>query len=143
MSRDLHGVIRYRKHLVDEKRRALADLLRQEDYLLQAQAMLAEQMQHEAEVAASDSMGAGLGYALYIRQAQERRDAILAALAETRRRVDAAQDEVRESFKELKTFEIAQENRDATERQEADHKEQLGLDAIGIELHRRRKPGLE
>ncbi len=143
MARDLDGVIRYRKHIVDEKRRALGELLRQEDYLIQAREMLERQMREEAAIAAADSRGAGLGYGLYVARAHQRRDQIAAALAETRRRVEQAQDEVRESFKELKTFEIAQESRDTRERAERDHKEQQSLDEIGLELHRRRaaKPG--
>lgn len=142
MARDLKGVIRYRKHVVDEKRRALGELLRQEDYLLQAQRMLEEQMREEAAIAAADARGAGQSYGLYVGRAHQRRDQILAALAETRRRIELAQDAVRESFKELKTFEIAQDNREIKERAERERKDQQILDAIGIELHRRRGPRL-
>jgi flagellar export protein FliJ len=141
MAKGLLGVIRYRKHVVDEKRRKLGDLLRQEDYLLRALGDLEAQMRQEAEAAASDIQGAGRTYALYIQRAHERRDTILAALAETRRHVARAQDEVRDSFKDLKTLEIAQENRETTARREAEHKEQIVLDDIGLDLYRRRDRG--
>lgn len=138
MPRDLHGVIRYRKHVVDEKRRALGELLRQEDYLRGSLVALDEEMQREAQIAASDSRGAGIGYGFYIQRAKDRRDALIAAIEEMGRRVDKAQEEVRESFKELKTFEIAQENRDEAERQERETKAQQTLDGIALDLHRRR-----
>jgi flagellar export protein FliJ len=66
-----------------------------------------------------------------------------AALAEHRRRLDAAlsdaQDNLADAFRALKVVEISQENRDRREREERDQKEQKTLDEIGLTLHRRRK----
>lgn len=138
MPRDLTGVIRYRKHIVDEKRRALGELLRQDDLLRQSLSDLETEMRREADIAGADSQGVGIGYGYYLQRAKERRDSLSAAIQELARRIDKAQEEVRESFKELKTFEIAQENRDEAERQEREAKDQQALDGIAIDQHRRK-----
>jgi flagellar export protein FliJ len=67
-----------------------------------------------------------------------RKQEMAAALAEVRRLIDEAREELAEAYRRLKTFEVTQEARALAEEQEANRLEQMDLDEIGLTLHRRR-----
>jgi flagellar biosynthesis chaperone FliJ len=52
--------------------------------------------------------------------------------------IDAARDELAEAYRRLKTFEVTQEQREDAEEKEFNRREQIDLDEIGLNLHRRR-----
>lgn len=137
--KDLHTVIRLRKWDVDEKRRELGALLAEEINLRERRAALDEEIRAENDCARSHVGEADLTLGSYAARAHARRTQLDAAIEEAYKRVQAAQDELAEMFKDLKTFELAQEARDEAERQERNRKEQGVMDDIGLELFRRRK----
>ena len=138
MSRDLKGVIRFRKWELDEKRRALGDLLRKEQGLIEALQKFDEEMQAEQRAASAHAIEGGLTFGNYAVAAKARRLQVESWLEDTRRDIEAARDILAQSFKEFKTFEIAQDQREEREKQERDLKTQKALDEIALNIHRRR-----
>ncbi|WP_404384119.1 flagellar FliJ family protein [Caenispirillum salinarum] len=136
--RGLRGLIRLHKHQVDEKRRALADLERTEQEILDRQQALREEMVRE-QAAVREDPALGLTFGAYVQRHKERQERLAQSLANIRKAIEAARDDLSEAFKELKTYEITQANRDLREKHERDRKEQEVLDEIGLTLHRRRE----
>lgn len=139
MAQDLHAVIRLRKWEIDEKRRELSVLLSEQEAVVQRRAALDEEILRENDCARSHVGEADFTLGDYAKRAHSRRQQLDHAIAEADRRVEEARDQLTEMFKDLKTFELAQEARDEAERKEREHKEQVKMDEIGLELFRRRK----
>lgn len=138
---DLHTLIRVRKWDVEEKQRALGALLRNEEQLLEFSAALERELAEEKAFVSQSDPGHRMTFEPYVQRCRQRREEIEKAMAQLRQRIDAARDELAEAFRRLKTFEITQEVRDTAEAAEENRVEQLTLDEIGLELHRRRAAG--
>lgn len=138
MSKGLHGVIRLHKWTVDEKRRALGQLLQREEEILRFQRLLQEELLREQTLARQD-VTLARAFGQYLKLYSRRRDAIAQALVEVRQRIEAARQDLADAFLDLKTFELTQASRDRQEKLERDRKEQAMLDEIGLTLHRRRE----
>jgi flagellar FliJ protein len=136
--KDLHTLIRLRKWDVDEKQRALGQLLRQEESVIERRQGL------EAEVAAEITYTSTLPadqrgtLAAYLKRCDEFREKLKELLVEVRRQIEVAQNELAETYRRLKTFEVTQEARDAAETAEENRLEQIELNELGLELHRRK-----
>ena len=142
MAKDLHAVIRLRQWDVDEKRRAMGALLRREQEIVEQQHALEAELKREGE-AARKTEDAGFIFGAYYQRYQMRRDQLAQALTTLQGLIEKAQDELADAFRELKTFEISQENRDKREAEAENRKDQVALDEIAMPLHRRRKQGLD
>jgi len=142
MAKDLHAAIRLHQWEVDEKRRAMAELLRQEADIINHQNQLEQELLDEQK-AAREAEDAGFVFAAYYKRYQMRRDQLAGMLKTLQATIEDAQDELAEAFKELKTMEISQENRDKRAAAERNRKEQSALDEIAMTLHRRKKQGLD
>jgi flagellar FliJ protein len=130
--KELHTLIRLRKWDVDEKQRALAVLLRQEEGVIERQAALEADIVNELAFAANlpaDQRGTLSGY---LKRCENFREALSAALQEIRQRIGA------ESYRRLKTFEVTQDQRDLAEEKEDARLETIELNEIGLNLHRRK-----
>lgn len=138
MSGDLKTVIRVRRWEIDEKRRDLGALLAEEAALLSRRTALAEEIQAENACAREHVREADFTLGTYAARAHSRRLQLDAAIADANRRIEEARDELAQMFKDLKTFELAQEAREEAERKERDRKEQIVMDEIGLELFRRK-----
>ncbi|GAA0601811.1 flagellar FliJ family protein [Caenispirillum bisanense] len=138
MAKGLHGVIRLHKWTVDEKRRALGQLLQREEEILRFQRLLQEELLREQTLARQD-VTLAMAFGQYLKLYSRRRDALAQALVEVRQRIDAARQDLAEAFLDLKTYELTQASRDRQEKLERDRKEQAMLDEIGLTLHRRRE----
>jgi len=139
--KDLHTLIRIRKWDVEEKQRALGVLLRREGDVLAAQAALFDELAQEKAFVASAEPAQRLTFAAYLKHWDLRRENIEKALAEVRRLIDEAREELAEAYRGLKTFEVTQDVRDAAAAVETDRLEQIELNEIGLTLHRRRAQG--
>ncbi|MFN3076356.1 MAG: flagellar export protein FliJ [Alphaproteobacteria bacterium] len=139
MAADLKALIRYSKWGVDEKRRVLADLQRREDAILAEQRALEEEILAEQRLVATSAVevSAGFAYGGFAIRCLQRREQLSAALENARALVAQAQDELAEAFRELKTYEISQANRERREREEMERREQVDQDEISLNLFRR------
>ena len=132
----LPTLIRVRTWALEEKRRKVADLEALETQLLEAIARLDDEVQLENQVA-SDDTDARFTYGSYISVAIDRRRTLDASVDDVRRQIEAAREEVTLAYQELKKFEVAHNNRKRRVREEANRREQIVLDEIAIEGHRR------
>jgi len=136
--KDLHTLIRVRKWDVEEKQRALGVLLRREGDVLATQAALFDELAREKAFVSQAQPVQRLTFAPYLKQWDLRRENVEKALAEVRRLIDEAREELAEAYRNLKTFEVTQEARDAAAVAESERLEQIDLNEIGLTLHRRR-----
>jgi flagellar export protein FliJ len=138
MARGLQGIMRFRRYQVDQARRDLGKLLNEVAILERGASDLEVQIVAEQRAANEHPAEGGFIYGQYAQRAIQQRTRFAHAIQVMEGRIAAAQDGLRNEYKELKVVEIAQENRDAAEAAEANRAAQNVLDEIGIELHRRR-----
>ena len=136
-TKDLHTLIRIRKWDVDEKQREAAVLMRREEAILAAQKELAAEMAREAAFVSAAEVIETFTFSAYLARCDVRKEEMAQALIEVRRLIEEARDELAEAYRRLKTFEVTQERRDLAEEQETNRLEQIDLNEIGLNLHRR------
>jgi len=139
VGKDLHSLIRLNDWQVDEKRRVLAELFAAAEALEAKARKLEQDLINEQKVAAESPAEAGLLYGYYAKAVIDRREALAVAIAEAERQVIEARDLLREAYRELKKYEVAQEHRDTREASENGRREQIQLDDVGIQGFIRRK----
>ena len=139
MAKDLKNLIRLHEWQVDEKRRKVGTLLSLvADLELQAR-RLEEELVAEQAAASADPAEAGFFYGTYAETVIERRQRIAYSIAKAEEEIAAAQEELREAYRDLKKYEIAQENRIKRETYEQARKEQAFLDDIGLQSFRQKR----
>lgn len=136
---DLHNLIRLGEWQVDEKRRQLGQLLKVLDDLEERARRLEQELIEEQRVAARDPSGAGYLYGNYAEAVIERRERLKESIARAEAEVARARDELREAYRDLKKYEIAQRNRDQKAAAERARKEQMVLDELGLQGYRTRQ----
>jgi flagellar export protein FliJ len=137
-AKGLKTLIRLSKFNVDEKRRMLTALQTREDEIIAEILREEEQLKVEQQLAAEDSTGIGFAYGAYHQAWMQRREALFQALHAVRAQIEVARDELAEAFREQKTYEVTQANREKREQEELDRKEQIFLDEVGQTMHRRK-----
>lgn len=137
-AKGLKTLIRLSKFNVDERRRTLTALQAREDQILDEIAKGEHRLKVEQGIAAADAAGVGYLYGAYHRAWMKTRADQERTLAAVRAQIETARDELAEAYRELKTYEVTQANREKQERQEADSKEQVFLDEVGLNIHRRK-----
>ena len=136
---DLHTLIRLRKFEVDERQRAMAVLLRREEAVLTGLNALAEEKASESAFMEQAGIWEGSTFTAYLEHWELRRTQFAQALQEVRHQIEQARDELSAAYRRLKTFEITKDVRDEAEQLEERRMEQIELDEMGLELHRRRQ----
>jgi len=133
----LKSIIRLRKHQLDEKRRAAAQLQIMLDNLKREEMRARDELEAEKAQAASDHASL-LAFPNYNKKMQERLKLIIKEQVGLNAAIDRAQVELQDAFKELKTFEITEQAR--LDRAAAAEKkaEDQAMDEIGIEGFRRK-----
>ena len=142
MAKDLHSLIRLHDWQVEEKQRALADLLAAVTALETRARDLEEELLREQKVAAAAPAEIGLYYGNFAKAAITRRKALARAIAEAEAETAAARDKLREAYRELKKYAVAQDHRDSRQAAERGRREQIFLDELGIQafLRKGRRP---
>jgi flagellar FliJ protein len=135
--RTLSTLIKMHKHQLDEKRRALTDLENLRADLVAQREKLDGELAREQEVAKQVECGA-FAYAGFHQGYIQRRDKLMASLAELETRIAAAHQEVSEAYQDVKRHEIALASRQRKQREEEDRRTQNTLDEVSLDMHRRR-----
>jgi flagellar FliJ protein len=138
MSKSLKSLIRLHRWTVDERRRELGAFLAREEQLRGERRRIDDELASEKKIATDDVMAA-FGFAGYIRGYMERREMLDRAIEAAMREIEAAQERLAEAYRQLKTYEVTQANRDKRELAERNRAEQIVLDEVGATLHRRRQ----
>ena len=139
MAKTLKNLVRLQEWQVDEKRRKLGGLLSLVADLEDRARRLEEELLAEQAVAAAAPEEAGFLYGAYAETVIERRQRLADSIARAEDEIAAAREELRDAYRELKKYEIAEENRVVREREELDRVEQAFLDEVGLQSFRRRR----
>jgi len=137
MGKTLANLIRLNKYNVDEKRRVLGVLYNELADLEQKLADLEQQVIDEQEIARASPEQALFAYGRFHQRAMEIREQLWGAIRAKEQEVEVARDEVNEAFRELKVYEEAEKNRIQKEKDEQTRKENIEMDEIAMNLHRR------
>lgn len=135
--RTLATLIRVHQHKLDEKRRELADFERLRADLTTRRDRLEAELAAEQAAAKTVECGA-FAYGGFALGVISRREKLAASLVEIDVRIEAVREEVAAAFQELKRYEIALAARQKKLRAELDRKEQMRLDEVSLDMHRRR-----
>ena len=134
----LDGLIRVRKHALDQKQKFVAELYRQAEELENQKVTLLTTLEEEREKV--DEMGVEMlsYFGPYSKAVKERVQDIDEAASTLETRIEIAREDMREAFAELKKIEITKQNRDDAEEKAINKKESDELDEIAIEGFRRK-----
>lgn len=136
---ELDPLIRVRRHAVEQKQKFLSELYRQAEELEgQKNTLLEQQAEEQRKV---QEMGVEMlsYFGPYNEAVKERVAEIEESMAKLNVRIEAAREDMRAAFAELKKVEITNDARKAEAQAELDKKESDELDAIGVEGYRRRQ----
>lgn len=136
MMRNRESLIRLHRFQVDEKRRKLAELE------LMVQEFRARERELEAQVEAEQKKAgisdvAHFAYPMFAKSVIRRRQNILTSIEDIERQLDSAKEELSDAFRELKKYEVIEDNRKRKMRKEVMRVEQAQLDEVALGIHRR------
>lgn len=131
MRTPLKNLIRVHDWEVDEARRRLGDLLAVQEDLKRQLQRLEDELRREQALAYENPETATF-YGAYADGVIQRRERLTESIRKMDGEVEAAREVVRNAFRELKKYQIAQEARDLEEKKERDKLEQGALDEMGL-----------
>ncbi|HUT50191.1 MAG TPA: flagellar export protein FliJ [Alphaproteobacteria bacterium] len=136
--RALPNLIRLHKWSLDEARRKVTDLETLKASFRKEVAELEDELSREKEAARGsiDSLATLQGYYQHVR---ERRGRLAQSIAEIDTALERAREETTLAYGELKKYETALENLQKREQAEADKRQQLELDEVGLSMYRRKQ----
>lgn len=134
----LHSLIRYKRHELDDKRKHLAALNAQLEYLLGTKRKLLDDLAREKNLASVD-IDVAKSFGPYLNKTLAQCDALDVEIGQKQQEVQAATLVVQEAYLEVKKLEVTQEKRDQAEESRINRIESINLDDIGIEGFRRRQ----
>ncbi len=139
MAGNLTSLIRLHEGRVDEKHRALRDLLGVVADLERQARRLEEDLKNEQDVARASPDEAGYLYGNYAHAVILHRKRIAESIAATERNFAAAREALNEAYRNLKKYELAQGARDMRKARERERAEQMALDDLGVQAYRQRR----
>ncbi len=129
-------LVRYHRYLVDEKRREVRQLEERVVALEQAIDRLDARMVAERIAAAETDLGSA-DYGGFTQASLVRRADLIGELNEASDVVEEARNELLEAFAALKRYEISLERKELLQRQSRARQDQLDLDEVSLNGHRR------
>ncbi len=132
----LSSLIRLNKWNLEEERKALAALLSARQDLQDRAAQIRANLAHERKQATSVNWLFAIPP--YADAVGRQLEAIANSVSELDVKIDAAEERVADAFKELKKYEVALERQLERERIEAERRDQIALDEIALNAHRRK-----
>ena len=133
----LKGLIRLRRHELDEKRRILGDLNSKIEALNTRRQNVLQKLEKEKNLAAVD-INAAQNFGQYLNGALNTCKDIDSNIERIMVDVEKATDVVRATFMEVKKLELTQENREKEAQAVVAKRETADLDEAGLNAHRRR-----
>lgn len=138
MTDTLDTLVRLTQFQLDEKRRALKQVQDQEDATYVAIATMKSDRVREAEKAKED-VNLLQAYATFAAMTKTKIEGLEKFLEELAPQIEVARGELEEAFGEYKKVEISRDNRRAEELAEENRKEQIEMDELGMQGHRRKQ----
>jgi len=138
VGKDIRSLIRLHDWEVDEKRRALGDLLGTASALEARAQQLEDDLVVEQKAASESPAEAGMYYGNFAEACIARREEFAKSIAEVETQILEAREILAEVYRELKKYEVVQANRDAAETAETARRDQIMLDELGIQAFLKR-----
>lgn len=138
MSKALATLVRMHRWRLDEKRKTVTELERLRDGLRAQERRLTEELTAE-KAKAGESLEAARTFPAYLGDMRGRQEKLAKSIAETEARIEAANADLAESFREYKKHETVLSDRLRRARAEADRQQQAALDEMALQGHRRRE----
>lgn len=133
MKTSLQTLTRIKKFNIDEQRKIMVEYQDVEDKLINALQSLNDEFVREKEFAAKNS---GIGdFGAYVKRYMKNREELEFALKDIRNKIEEVRNIIADMFKEQKTYEIVDENRQQRLEKEENNKEQKMLDEIGTNTY--------
>ncbi len=134
----LGSLVRVHTWALNEKRQTLAGLEGLGQKLRKDLEGLEVELQQE-QSAATDSIEGTIAFPAFIAAALERRKRLRVSIANLDLGIEAAREEVREAYQEVKKYELARDNYERREQDKLELSERKALDELGATLHQRKK----
>ena len=138
MAKGLTTLARLTKWTVDQRRRTLGALLKELEDLEASRRGLDIELVQEQSAATENPDEGGLLYGSYAEGFVNRRDTMDESIRAKKVEIENALEELNESYRELKKYEVARDNRSQLEQVEEARRQQIELDDIGVETYRRK-----
>lgn len=136
---DLKPLIRYQKYQLEDKQRFIARLYAEAEKVYAHKArLLGDVAKERGFVDRSTDPRVITEFLTYQNRMKKRVELANVEIGRIEARLDVARDDLRESFTELKKFEIIQRRRTERRKKELEAKEAAMFDAIAIDQFRRR-----
>ncbi len=133
--RTIPSLIRVHKWDVDEKRQALGKLQDAQDKVISARKKQDRDLEAEKK-AALENPEQSMTLGAYIDRYLKKKAELEKMIAELQNEINAAREELADAYRELKVYEVLQEQHEQAEKLENNRKEQKNLD----EIAQKRKP---
>ncbi len=133
MAKGIPTLIRVNEWTVDEKRRVLGARLRELDDLETALVNLEAEVIREQHTAAAQPEMAGFLYGNYADAVIHRREQFQSHIAGKEKEVAIAREDLNEAYRELKKYEVVNENQIRRAQEELARKDQIELDELGMQ----------
>ncbi len=134
--RNKESLIRLHRFQVDERRRQVADLESMLDEFHRREGDLNKQVQAEQDKAGISDVG-HFAYPMFAKSMLVRRENLLQSIDEISKQLDDAKEQLADSYRDLKKYELMEENRKRRVKKEAVRLEQKELDEVSLNIHRR------
>jgi chromosome segregation ATPase len=135
----LATLVRLHRWQLDERRREVTNLERLIEQLQAESGRLNEELASEQAVARESEAG-NRAYGPFAQAIVVKQRRLAATIAEVETRAVAAREALAEAFRELKRHEMTLAERERRTKLALDRKNQVVLDEIGLNVHRRRPP---
>jgi flagellar export protein FliJ len=135
VTKSLKTLIRVARWAVEERQKELSALLDREQQIQAAIDNHHRALENERIVASGDSLGVGRGFENYFGLWRQQLQHFKGLMADVQTQIEAARDELAQAYREQKSIEEVQKQRDIQTALEADRKEQTELDEIGQTQH--------
>lgn len=139
--RSVKTLIRLAEWKVDERRRRLGDLLLLVENLQKQIEILKQELAREQYVASASPEVAGFLFGNYVKTVIARRAWIEGSIAKAEEEVEAARDELREAYLELKKLDVAEKALVKKAEAELARIDRIALDEVGLQSFRQRSEG--
>ncbi len=134
----LGSLVRVHNWALNEKRQTLGGLEELGEKLRNDLEDLEAELRRE-QTAATGSIEGTIAYPAFLAAALERRKRLRVSIANLDLGIEAAREEVREAYQEVKKYELARDNHERRERDKLALRERKALDELGATLHQRKK----
>jgi flagellar export protein FliJ len=134
----LDSMVRVHGWVLEEKQRKLTDLRALLQKLTDDLAGVDKELDTERE-AAGKSDEAGAAFPAFVAATLDRRKKLCETMANLQRESEAAREELREAFGELKKYELARKNQESQESAKRKRGERIHLDELGVSIYRRNR----